>query len=114
MRMQVDLSFGARQLAVKVVTADCKCFSVTVHPDLRITAKAPAGYEPEVIPVMAASCLILNSSRRRSTASIMLLYMNCAICSIRAMIEYFISFSGDFCGDFCQIGKNVRNVWKKL
>lgn len=49
MRMQMDLSFGARQFVVDVVTGDRKRLSVTVHPDLRITAKAPAGYELEVI-----------------------------------------------------------------
>jgi len=45
----MDLSFGARQFIVDVVTGDRKRLSVTVHPDLRITAKAPAGYELEVI-----------------------------------------------------------------
>ena len=49
MRMQMNLSFGARQFVVDVVTDDRKRLSVTVHPDLRITVKAPAGYEPEVI-----------------------------------------------------------------
>jgi len=47
--MQVDLSFGARQLVVDVVTEKRKRLSVTVHPDLQITAKAPAGYGLEVI-----------------------------------------------------------------
>jgi len=47
--MQVELSFGLRQFVVDVVMDDRKRLSVTVHPDLRITAKAPAGYEPEVI-----------------------------------------------------------------
>ena len=47
--MQMDLSFGARQFVVDVVTEKRKRLSVTVHPDLRITAKAPAGYELEVI-----------------------------------------------------------------
>ena len=49
MRTQVDLSYGKRQFVVDVVTGDRKRLSVTVHPDLRITAKAPAGYEPEVV-----------------------------------------------------------------
>jgi predicted metal-dependent hydrolase len=49
MRTQVDLSYGKRQFVVDVVTGDRKRLSVTVHPNLRITAKAPAGYEPEVI-----------------------------------------------------------------
>ncbi|MFQ5484750.1 MAG: M48 family metallopeptidase [Desulfobacterales bacterium] len=47
--MQVDLSYGKRKFVVDVVTDDRKRLSLTVHPDLRITAKAPAGYEPEVI-----------------------------------------------------------------
>jgi predicted metal-dependent hydrolase len=47
--MQVDLSFGARKFVVDVVFADRKRLSITVHPDFKITAKAPAGYEPEVI-----------------------------------------------------------------
>ena len=45
----MDLSFGARQFVVDVVTGDRKRLSVTVHPDLRIIAKAPAGYELKVI-----------------------------------------------------------------
>jgi len=49
MRIQIDLSFGARQFVVDVVTEKRRRLSVTVHPDLRITAKAPDGYEPEVI-----------------------------------------------------------------
>ncbi|KPK90624.1 MAG: hypothetical protein AMJ88_15760 [Anaerolineae bacterium SM23_ 63] len=47
--MQVALSYGKQQFVVNVVTADRKRLSITVHPDLRITAKAPTGYEPEVI-----------------------------------------------------------------
>jgi predicted metal-dependent hydrolase len=47
--MQVDLSFGARKFAVDVSFSARKRLSVTVHPDLRITAKAPAGYEPEIL-----------------------------------------------------------------
>ena len=47
--MQVDLSFGARKFAVEVTFSARKRLSVTVHPDLRITAKAPAGYEPAVL-----------------------------------------------------------------
>ncbi|MCD6388981.1 MAG: M48 family metallopeptidase, partial [Desulfobulbaceae bacterium] len=49
MTMQVDLSFGARKFAVNVTFSARKRLSVTVHPDLRVTAKAPAGYEPEVL-----------------------------------------------------------------
>lgn len=45
----MDLSYGKRQFVVDVVTADRKRLSVTVHPNLRITAKAPVGYEPEAI-----------------------------------------------------------------
>ena len=45
----MDLSFGAREFVVDVVTEKRKRLSVTVHPDLRITAKAPAGYKLEVI-----------------------------------------------------------------
>jgi len=47
--MLVDLSFGARKFAVEVTFSARKRLSVTVHPDLRITAKAPAGYEPAVL-----------------------------------------------------------------
>ncbi len=47
--MQMDLSFGSRKFVVDVVTEKRKRLSVTVHPDLRITAKAPAGYELDVI-----------------------------------------------------------------
>ena len=47
--MRMDLSFGARQFVVYVAMSDRKRLSVTVHPDLKITAKAPAGYELEVI-----------------------------------------------------------------
>ncbi len=49
MTMQVDLTFGARKFAVDVSFSTRKRLSVTVHPDLRVTAKAPAGYEPEVL-----------------------------------------------------------------
>ncbi len=49
MTMQVDLSFGDRKFAVDVTFSARKRLSVTVHPDLRVTAKAPAGYEPEVL-----------------------------------------------------------------
>ncbi len=49
MTMQMDLSFGARKFPVDVTFSTCKRLSVTVHPDLRITAKAPAGYEPEIL-----------------------------------------------------------------
>ncbi len=45
----ISLTFGKRQLVVDVSYSERKRLSVTVHPDLRITAKAPAGYEPEVI-----------------------------------------------------------------
>ncbi len=45
----ICLTYGKRQLVVDVVTGDRKRLSVTVHPDLRITAKVPAGYELEVI-----------------------------------------------------------------
>ncbi len=34
---------------VEVVSSKRKSLSITVHPDLRITARAPAGYEPEII-----------------------------------------------------------------
>jgi len=45
----ICLTYGKRQLVVDVMTGDRKRLSVTVHPDLRITAKVPAGYELEVI-----------------------------------------------------------------
>jgi len=45
----VDIKFGCRRIPVKIVWNDRKRLSITVHPDLRITAKAPAGYEPEAI-----------------------------------------------------------------
>jgi len=47
--MQVNLSFGSRQFVVDVVTEERNRLSVTVHPDLRITAKAPTGYGLEII-----------------------------------------------------------------
>jgi predicted metal-dependent hydrolase len=47
--MQVDLSYGKQQFVVDVVTGDRKRLSITVHPDLRITAKAPVGYGLEII-----------------------------------------------------------------
>ncbi len=46
---KIHLQYGRKEFVVTVVTGDRKRLSVTVHPDLRITAKAPAGYEPEVI-----------------------------------------------------------------
>jgi len=45
----ICLTYGKRQFVVDVVTEKRKRLSVIVHPDLRITAKAPAGYELEVI-----------------------------------------------------------------
>ena len=45
----ICLTYGKRQLVVDVVTGKRKRLSVTVHPDLRIIAKAPAGYELKVI-----------------------------------------------------------------
>jgi len=47
--MTLKLDYGKRHLLIDVVWDERKRLSVTVHPDLRITAKAPAGYEPEVI-----------------------------------------------------------------
>lgn len=47
--MQVHLSYGKREFIIDVVIDDRKRLSLTVHPDLRITAKAPAGCGPEVI-----------------------------------------------------------------
>ena len=47
--MQMDLIYGKRQFVVNVVMSDRKRLSVTVHPDLRITAKAPVGYELGII-----------------------------------------------------------------
>lgn len=49
MKTKVDLLYGKRQFVVDVVMDDRTRLCVTVHPDLRITAKAPAGYEPEVV-----------------------------------------------------------------
>jgi hypothetical protein len=46
---KVEICFGRRRFPVKIVWNDRKRLSVTVHPDLRITVKAPAGYELEVI-----------------------------------------------------------------
>jgi len=45
----LEIEFGKRQFVVDVAWGDRKRLSVTVHPDLRITAKAPDGYEPEFI-----------------------------------------------------------------
>ena len=47
--IDICLTYGKRQFVVYVVTEKRKCLSVTVHPDLKITAKAPTGYELEVI-----------------------------------------------------------------
>ena len=47
--MQIDLSFGARKFVVDVTFGERKRLSVTVQPDLKITARAPAGYELEDI-----------------------------------------------------------------
>jgi len=46
---EVEIGFGSRRLRVKIAWNDRKRLSITVHPDLSITAKAPFGYEPEVI-----------------------------------------------------------------
>ena len=48
-RRIIEISFGRKQLLIDVVTSDRKRLSITVHPDLRITAKAPSEYELEVI-----------------------------------------------------------------
>ena len=47
--MNFTLKYGKRRFVVSVETSDRKRLSITVHPDLSITAKAPAGYEPEVL-----------------------------------------------------------------
>jgi predicted metal-dependent hydrolase len=47
--MRVELSHGRRRFVIDVVSSDRKRLTITVHPDLRITAKAPAGYKSEVI-----------------------------------------------------------------
>jgi len=47
--VQVNLSFGARQFVVDVLMEERNRLSITVHPDLRITAKVPTGYELEII-----------------------------------------------------------------
>ncbi|HHL34369.1 MAG TPA: M48 family peptidase [Desulfobulbaceae bacterium] len=46
---KVEMNFGRRRFSVKIVWNERKRLSITVHPDLRITAKAPAGYELKVI-----------------------------------------------------------------
>lgn len=48
-RERVEISFGSRRFQADIVWNDRKRLAITVHPDLRITAKAPAGYELEVI-----------------------------------------------------------------
>ncbi len=47
--MKLDLSFGHRSFVVDIAFGNRKYLSITVHPDLRITAKAPAGYDSEII-----------------------------------------------------------------
>jgi predicted metal-dependent hydrolase len=46
---RIEISFGSRRFQVEIVWNDRKRLAITVHPDLRITAKAPAGYEVEVV-----------------------------------------------------------------
>ncbi|MCD6233586.1 MAG: M48 family metallopeptidase [Candidatus Marinimicrobia bacterium] len=46
---KIELKYGARKFVVDVVAEKRKRLSVTVHPDLRITAKAPAECELEII-----------------------------------------------------------------
>ncbi len=46
---RVEISFGRRRFQAEIIWNDRKRLAITVHPDLRITAKAPAGYELEVI-----------------------------------------------------------------
>jgi len=47
--MRMNLSFGSRQLTVDVETSARKRLSITVHPDLRVTAKVPNEHEPASI-----------------------------------------------------------------
>ncbi len=49
MKTREHLSFGAREFIVDVAVSERKRLSITVHPDLRITAKAPLGQEPGAI-----------------------------------------------------------------
>ncbi|HHD77561.1 MAG TPA: DUF45 domain-containing protein, partial [Campylobacteraceae bacterium] len=46
---KVEIIFGCRRFPVEIIWNDRKRLSITVHPDLRITAKVPAGHELEVI-----------------------------------------------------------------
>ncbi len=49
MTIQIALTYGKREFAVDVVLDDRKTLSITVHPDLRITAKAPNGFDEPTI-----------------------------------------------------------------
>ncbi len=45
----IELQYGTRQFTVDVAIEKRKRLSITVHPDLHVTAKAPEGYDPEII-----------------------------------------------------------------
>jgi len=45
----IHLKYGNRTFVVELIWSDRKRLTITVHPDLHITAKAPAGYELEDI-----------------------------------------------------------------
>ena len=47
--MNLTLKYGERQFVVSVETGNRKRLSITVHPDLRIIVKAPAGIRQEEI-----------------------------------------------------------------
>jgi len=46
---RVEISFGRRRFQAEIVWNDRKSLAITVHPDLRITVKAPSGFELESV-----------------------------------------------------------------
>jgi len=47
--MILDIAFGNRLFQVEVEFMERKQLSITVHPDMKITAKAPVNYPPDAI-----------------------------------------------------------------
>lgn len=49
MILQVELPYGKRFFSVDVEFSDCRRLSITVHPDCRVTARAPLGYGADIV-----------------------------------------------------------------
>lgn len=47
--MRYQIKFGKRQFQVEVEYMERKWLSITVHPDMRITARAPSKYDSETV-----------------------------------------------------------------